>query len=214
VGLSNWDVHRSADTILVQETVGAIRGFGGATFFETSNHTIIAATLTPNNTFPRGFLRGRMRMLVRIDTTMFGGWYFGGVLFKSHDDVTSGGIGRASYLAGLTFGGWIIRKYANGLDVAGVTLASTGANFFPVERTPFALEVHWAYDLLQYGGTSLAVFAGTALDFSDLTLRLTGLDTSNPFSTSVGEGIGHVKNNTTNTQSNSVVDNVSIYKWT
>jgi len=224
MGLTNWEITTSTipsgSTLTVKETVGSIRGFGSLYYngdAVSSTYSTIGyygATARLSSTYTRGLTKGRIRFLQRQDLATTN-QYQGIVLFMSTANVTD--TSGSCYILGGDTLQWALLKTTTGMRNLAI-IASSVTGPLPTTATPYAMEIHWASDATQYGGTSIALFAGTTLNFTDLTLRLNYTDTSSPLSTSVGEGpawiyrVGTTSPFSANLGRN-VQDNHNIYQW-
>jgi hypothetical protein len=115
----------------------------------------------------------------------------------SQEDLT-GGAGSAYGLI-LTTGDTLgtitamrIVKFTAGYAQAGAggsTILASETGLSIAEGTTIAMELRWRFDLAQFGGTAFTAYRGSALDFSDLSLKISTQDSSSPLTTSVNEFI-------------------------
>ena len=231
MGLANWEITKSTGfptnlAINAYETVASIAGLGGLILDETFSASSGAfggttgkygATMRLVSGFTRGLTKGRIRLLNRLDALVAqGSSGVGFVIFMSQADVTN--TSGSCYACLLNTATWTLYKTTTGLRNL-ASLASSTIAPLAVIGTPLALELRWAYDATKYGGTSIALYVGAALNFTDLTPRLTYVDTSSPLTTSVGEGpcMAYQYSNGVSygpgTFWSGVQDTISIYQW-
>lgn len=194
MGLSQWDIVKGHTGIQATYDLAAL---SGATALHIARDGTLPATneafgitFRPNSTFTRGLLRGRVRTQARYRPGV--GTFL--MAMQSTGDIT--GSSGACYFAGLSWGTatWLIEKVTLGLhqgdwSATNFTLLSSSTSNVPATNAPFTMELSWAYDTSLFGGTSLVLRTGTQMDFSNLAVAISSIDTSSPLATSVGEGL-------------------------
>lgn len=157
-----------------------------------------AGTVLPSDSggLSHGFTVGRLRTIVELTTLpgSFGASFisFGIVAMQSQDDVTTTGN---AYNFALHMGAGGSPQSFNLNKIVGLDGSGFGTNLDTLAITPFTagsiftMEFEWIEAVSEIGGVQLTGKTGTATDFSDLSTVVSALDTTSPYTTSVGEGL-------------------------
>jgi hypothetical protein len=200
MALTDWEISKSDTGISVGlETISPIRGTKSLRISQgsiTDSVGISTVTLRSNvDEDLRGFTTGRVRTLlkpIQINDTTSTRSLLGVCGMMNQANVWK--TGGACYVAGrwqYTMPSWVIGKIANGVSGVGSIeiLASGNSVNLPNIGEAAAIEFEWIYNLDELGGVRLILRAGTNVDFSDIKNIYSVVDSVNPLSTSVGEGI-------------------------
>lgn len=163
-----------------------------------------AAHLHLNDSFDRGFTRGSIKTIIRLDSpvTTGGTSAIGGgiVCMQSQLDIRTSGAayifnwGRPSSGSTPASGNFrfSIDKMFSGLALSGsnVSLAQT-ADIPVVAGAFYPIEIEWDFDNDAYGGVRLRANRGTlnSIDFNTLSPLFDVIDSSSPLTTSLAEGL-------------------------
>ena len=188
--LADWDFFQSVGANQGLNLVGPIVGTSSLTATGTS---FIEWHAQRNNTFSRGFDKGKVRTLMRTNSIGFSVSSFLPGIFCLSDveDITPGGtsfycvIAKPQNVANNVK----LKKINDGIgDIDSTTSLIEGTKDFSVGTT-IALELEWIADLVTLGGTLLTVRVGDALDYSDLAPLMSIVDTTSPYTTGFAEGL-------------------------
>lgn len=189
-------------------------------------------------TIPVGFLSGRIRTLIRLDSFNDGGSpnlqenHAGILCLQNVENMAQfgsfGGTGQA-YGASLTIGEGFstesvrLWKFTDGLEGSGGFLDGTilDSVVFPfaiAEGDTIAIQLIWRADPLiisDLGGATFSVSIGQASDYSDLQEVITYVDTISPYTSTVAEGLfACFKNNLATFPNKVTFDDTYFYRTT
>jgi hypothetical protein len=182
MSLSDWEVYKSSGSLGVAiDTATPLVGSGSLQMVLSLSTG--RCNLRLSSAHSRGFLKGKVRTLLQPNsagTTLKMGLY----CMASQADITTDG----SFYRLMWYNGAVrLDKPTSGIDHSPTELTSSAYSLSAGQT--IALELEWAYDLAEWGGTRLVGRVGSATDFSDLAEVIAYTDTSTPLSTSVGEGL-------------------------
>jgi hypothetical protein len=142
----------------------------------------------------KGIEQGRMRTLIRTNTSATGGANanrYGIVCLQSANDMSIGSpngyfLGYQYILSDFTI--WRLTGQTLG---SGLSIATLEASSWVTLGTTFAFMAEWIVDIANLGGVYFAISSGAATDFSDLAVRLTHIDpTGLAHTAGIAEGLG------------------------
>lgn len=147
----------------------------------------------------RGFTKGRVRTLIRMDARPSHVAYErSGIVFLQsvlNPSVASGNCYTFGWGVGASTSGtpggqyWTLNKHALSLGTAGSNLFNEAVSVSAGDYYP--IQVEWVVDIAGLGGTRISISVGdlNSIDFSTLLPLVDYLDTSSPLTSSVAEGL-------------------------
>lgn len=174
-----------------------------------------AATRNLNNTFTRGFSKGRIRTLARFDfVKQFWNAAAVGIYCLATTSIASGGAGTNTYYFGCTSYNtndpnspnathYIFKQSSDGnlgdllpADAIADTQSLSGG---VVQGNILPIQFEWNVDIPNFGGTRLVYSVGNIgdTDFTNLATVYDIVDNSSPITSGSREGIGWFVNNGT-----------------
>ena len=170
------------------------------------------ANLHLTGSFARGFTKGRIRTLLRVRTrpastndvntgagiicmqsalnvTASGSCYFAG---WGHNEAATGDNTRRFYILKVDGGLSDTSVSASQYLADSSTVTTTDGDYYP-------LEFEWQVDIPNLGGVRLILRRGTlnSTDFGTLATVYDIIDSTSPLTTTVAEGVGSIRGNTT-----------------
>lgn len=210
MAFSDWVQNQSANPVIALDTTSPIVGSGSLSITVPLSGARQCAHLYLDAPFSKGFLKGRIRTLLRWDT--------GGLLASGAQREGAGIVGVQSQLdvsgttgscyscylgkkdvAGSAFK-IVLGKHTAGLSstVGNTYLSDTSLGITPTAGDFWPFEFEWVVDIPGLGGVRLIGRLGTknSQDFGTLVDQFDLVDSSSPLSASVAEGVFAGKGNT------------------
>lgn len=213
MALGDWTTYPATNFQYTLNVTTPLVGNASLRLVDTASTGTKAANMHLGGTFSKGFLKGRIRTIIRnqatVLTTSSTQRAFGIAFMQSSLDMRTVGNGYMAW-----WGLYSVSQVAGQLSM-GIAKYNTNVGFrnLPVHlaaTTPFAVspgdhypfQVEWVYDLINIGGTRITVSRGTlnTLDYNSL-VPVSGLDiidSASPLATSVAEGLAYTQSNTVN----------------
>jgi hypothetical protein len=183
MSLDEWSIHNNGAVIVGVDPLNPIRESGSLRMRADS---LNAANLV-NTTYVPGLIRGRMRMLIRVQALSGVNTYRAGFLFMQSDDdmANPGSVPGIAYSCGIRLSStnkrYFIHREDNGLETASgadVIFESSDFSIFatggPGVGSLIPLEVEWKTETLLLGGILITLRGSlipntTTTNFSNLT---------------------------------------------
>ena len=192
MSLSNWTSVVGTGVTVLLETTTPIVGTGSLRVNRSGSG--VSGSFTYPTGLPTGLSKGRLQTLFRVPTiTADNGSDQLATLYFMVNTVTAPltaatmyGFSAVMRTTGVT--GCFLGKGMGSQNVSN-QLGSYSFATIPVNTT-IALQVDWAYDLVQFAGTQIKARYKVGSDFLSMTEAFNLIDTSSPYTTSVAEALG------------------------
>jgi hypothetical protein len=191
MSFSDWEFFSSGGIVAPSiEMSSTIEGSGSLLVdVSGSGAKQVVAQITDASGIPHGFLRGKIRTLIVVDSFTSGHRIGLGCLF-SQDNITTGGSSYSLLVRNRPGDGVTFRiglyKALSGIE-SGISLVETGDQALSLSQV-FAIELAWNADII-HGFTNLIGRFGLSADFSDLSDVIEYQDMNIPLQYTVNEGI-------------------------